>query len=71
MPARVQERFKDLGLNVVVYEKNPERSRVFIDLGEYREGDVVGATGLRVVRIVPDGVVLDYGEGRFLLRLYQ
>lgn len=71
LPPEIQSRYQDLSLNVVVHEKNPSESLVFINLGQYREGDRIAGGGLRVERILPDGVVLDYGEGRFKLRMYQ
>lgn len=55
-----------LDLNVHVHAARPGQRFVMINLSRYREGDRV-APGLTVAAIFPGGVVLQDGQGRFVL----
>ncbi len=55
-----------LDLNVHVHAAEPGQRFVMINLSRYREGDRV-APGLTVAAIFPGGVVLQDGQGRFVL----
>lgn len=55
-----------LDLNVHVHAAEPKQRFVMINLARYREGDRV-APGLTVAAIFPGGVVLEDGQGRFVL----
>lgn len=65
----LRERFSHLTLNVLVYYDEPDRSLVYINFRRYRTGDGIdGDDGLRIDQILAEGVILDYGDGRFMLQ---
>lgn len=55
-----------LGMDLHVYAAQPEARFVFINLNRYREGERL-REGPLVVRITPDGVILQHEGRRFLL----
>ena len=54
-------------VNVHVYDENPQKSFVLINMTKYKEGDKLPGGGERVDKIVPEGVVIDFGGGRVLI----
>lgn len=54
-------------VNVHVYDDNPTRSFVLINMDKYKEGDRIANNGPLVEEITSEGVVIDYGSGRALL----
>jgi hypothetical protein len=64
--AALRARYPLLTLDVHVFSPEPHERFVFINMAKYHEGDVT-KDGLRVERIVADGVVLSGSGERFLL----
>ena len=54
-------------VNVHVFDDNPTRSFVLINMDKYKEGDRIVNNGPIVEAITSEGVVVDYGSGRALL----
>ena len=54
-------------INVHVFDDNPTRSFVLINMDKYKEGDRIANNGPIVEAITSEGVVVDYGNGRALL----
>lgn len=66
LPPERRNALPEITLNAHVYAPPPDESFVLINLSRYGEGDRIAA-GLSVAAIFPDGVVLEDGEGRFVL----
>lgn len=66
LPPERREGLPRLALNAHVHAAEPEQRFVLINLSRYGEGDRV-APGLTVASIFPGGVVLEDGQGRFVL----
>ena len=66
LPPELRQTLPPLHLDVHGYEAEPSRRFVVINLQRYRIGDSV-AGGLKVVDIVPQGVILESNGTRFLL----
>ena len=54
-------------VNVHVFDTDPIRRFVLINMDKYKEGDRIANNGPLVEEITPQGVVVDYGSGRALL----
>ena len=67
LPEEIQSVSGPMEINVHMYSANPPERRVFINMKGYREGDVIGETGFKLVEITSDGVVIDYGKGKAFL----
>ena len=67
LPEEIQSVSGPLEINVHMYSPKPPERRVFINMKGYREGDVIGETGFKLVEITSDGVVIDYGKGKAFL----
>ena len=67
LPEEIQSVSGPMEINVHVYSPNPPERRVFINMKGYREGDVIGETGFKLVEITSNGVVIDYGKGKAFL----
>lgn len=59
MPADYRTAFPDISLDVHVYDANAAKRFVMMGGHRYNEGDAPQA-GLRIVQIVPDGVVFEF-----------
>ena len=68
IPANDREKLKHLKISVLVYADRPEASMVYINSRRYRAGDRIGTEGYLLERIVPDGIILDYGDGRVKIK---
>jgi len=66
LPEEIRSEMPPLAINVHVYASNPSGRFVLINLRKRREGETVEA-GIRLERIVPQGVVLRYRDHSFLL----
>ncbi|MEJ2685804.1 MAG: general secretion pathway protein GspB [Gammaproteobacteria bacterium] len=66
LPANVRRGMPALHVDVHVYDKDPARRFVLINMHRYREGDTLAA-GPRLLRITQGGVVLEYHGVRFRL----
>ncbi len=69
LPEDIQSVPGPLEINVHMYSPKPSERRVFINMRGYREGDVIGESGYKLVEITSNGVVIDYGKGRALLKV--
>ena len=69
LPEEIQSVLGPLEINVHMYSPNPPERRVFINMKGYREGDVIGESGFRLVEITAYGVVIDTGKGKALLEV--
>lgn len=54
-------------VNVHVYDENSQNSFVLINMTKYKEGDRLPGGRETVDKIVPEGVVIDFGGGRVLI----
>ncbi len=66
LPDSFRQSLPDLHLDVHSYSSNPAQRFVLINMHRYQQGDVLSA-GPRVVRITPEGVILEFRGQRFLL----
>jgi hypothetical protein len=55
-----------LHLDFHVYSADPDRRMVYINNREYEEGDQL-KSNLRILRIVPEGAVMQWRQQSFLL----
>ena len=69
LPENIQSVSGPLEINVHMYSPKPSERRVFINMQGYREGDVIGESGYKLVEITSNGVVIDYGQGKALLQV--
>ncbi len=63
LPQAEREALLELSVSIHVYHQDPKRRFVLINMHRYVEGDRLKEKGYRLVRIDPDGIVLDYGAG--------
>jgi general secretion pathway protein B len=63
LPQAEREALLELTISIHVYHQDPKRRFVLINMHRYVEGDRLKEKGYRLVRIDPDGIVLDYGAG--------
>lgn len=68
LPAEFQSSVPAVGISVHVYAQQPAARWVLANGRRFREGQEI-ATGLRLERITPDGVVLAFQGRQFLLRV--
>ncbi|HET7587841.1 MAG TPA: general secretion pathway protein GspB [Gammaproteobacteria bacterium] len=66
LPESIRRGLPELHMQIHVYADNPADRFVMINMHRYAEGDTL-ATGPKVIRIRPDGVVLRYRDRSFLL----
>ncbi len=64
LPREIQQKFEKLEINVHSYSLDPAECLVFINMRKYRAGDRIGDNGLVLKKIIPDGVIIDYGGGQ-------
>jgi general secretion pathway protein B len=62
-----RSKLNDYEVNVHVYDENPQKSFVLINMTKYKEGDKLPGGSASVNKIVPQGVVIDFGGGRVLI----
>ena len=56
-------------VRIHAYDEDPEKRIVYINMQNYQVGDRIGENGPLLAEIVPDGVIVDYGEGRVRLEI--
>lgn len=66
LPLAFQQSLPALNLDVHSYSSNPAERFVVINMRRYQAGDTL-KEGPKVLRIVPNGVVLEYNGQKFLL----
>jgi len=54
-------------INVHVFDDDPQRRFVLINMNKYKEADYIANNGPLVEEITREGVIVDYGNGRALL----
>jgi hypothetical protein len=69
LPPQLRRDLQGLRIDLHAYFDDPARRFVLINMREYRHGDRLDGSGARVAEITPEGVVIDYGAGRALLRV--
>ena len=69
LPQQLRQELEQLKISIHVYNQEPERRFVIINMRRYAEGDSLTADGYRLERIDRDGIVVDYGDG--LVRLLR
>jgi len=69
LPYEIREKLVDLEINVHAYSEHPSECFVFINMRNYKVGDRIGRDGPLLKKIVPRGVIIDYGEGQALLQV--
>jgi general secretion pathway protein B len=62
-----RSKLNDYEVNVHVYDENPQKSFVLINMTKYKEGDKLPGGSESVNKIVPQGVIIDFGGGRVLI----
>ena len=68
LPGDVQQRLGDLVLNILAYDQDQDKCMAFINFRRYRVGERIAGDGPLIERITPQGVILNYGEGKCLLQ---
>ena len=67
LPESSRRNLRQYEVNVHVFDDDPLRRFVLINMDKYKEGDRIANNGPLVEEITPTGVVVDYGNGRALL----
>ncbi len=71
LPATERTQLSQFEVNVHVYDDSGQGSFVLINMVKYKEGDQLPGGRAIVSSIVPEGVVVDYGNGKALLERNQ
>ena len=67
LPESSRSNLSQYEVNVHVFDDEPIRRFVLINMDKYKEGDRIVDNGPLIEEITPAGVVVDYGNGRALL----
>ena len=67
LPDSTRNNLNQYEVNVHVFDDDPIRRFVLINMDKYKEGDRIANNGPLVEEITPAGVVVDYGNGRALI----
>lgn len=67
IPASSRSALSQYEVNVHVFDDNPQRRFVLINMDKYKEGQSIANNGPLVEEITREGVIVDYGDGRVLL----
>jgi len=67
LPEGTRSSLNQFEVNVHVFDDDPIRRFVLINMDKYKEGERIANNGPLVQEITPEGVVVDYGSGRALL----
>lgn len=68
MPPGYRADFPSLNVDVHVYNEEPQRRFVLLNLRRYREGQTL-SEGPKLIEIQPDGIVFDFRGERVLMQL--
>ena len=71
LPATERSQLSQFEVNVHVYDDSGRGSFVLINMVKYKEGDQLPGGRAIVSSIVPEGVVVDYGNGKALIERNQ
>ena len=69
LPYDIKEKLGKLQINVHSYSEDPAERLVFINMHRYKVGDKIGEGGPLLKEIIPNGVIIDYGEGEARLQV--
>ena len=64
IPVNERSQLSDYQVNVHVYDDSGQGSFVLINMVKYKQGDQLPGGRAMVSAIVPEGVVIDYGNGK-------
>jgi general secretion pathway protein B len=64
LPHEIRQKLEKLEINAHSYSLNTAECLVFINMRKYRVGDRIGDNGLVLKKIIPEGVIIDYGGGQ-------
>jgi len=67
-PPDVRQKLGHIKISVLLYNEHPAACLVYIDSRRYRPGDKLQPEGYIIERVVPDGIILDYGDGKVKIR---
>ncbi len=67
LPEGTRNSLNQYEVNVHVFDDDPLRRFVLINMDKYKEGDRIASNGPLIEEITAEGVVIDYGNGRALL----
>ena len=71
LPVAQRAQLGQYEVNVHVYDDRPSRRFVLINMVKYKEGDQVSGGNISISSIVPEGVVLSYGNEQILIERNQ
>jgi hypothetical protein len=71
IPINQRSQLSQYKVNVHVYDDSGQASFVLINMVKYKQGDQLPGGGAFVSAIVPEGVVIDYGNGKALIERNQ
>ena len=69
LPYEIKEKLGKLQINVHSYSQDPAERLVFINMRRYEVGDKIEEDGPLLKEIIPNGVIIDYGEGEVRLQV--
>lgn len=67
LPESPRNNLSQYEINVHVFDDDPERRFVLINMSKYKEGERIANNGPLVEEITRNGIIVDYGNGRALL----
>jgi len=67
LPDGLRSNLSQYEINVHVFDDDPQRRFVLINMNKYKEADHIANNGPLVEEITREGVIVDYGNGRALL----
>lgn len=67
LPQSSRNALSQYEVNVHVFDDDPQRRFVLINMDKYKEGQSIANNGPLVEEITREGVIVDYGDGRVLL----
>lgn len=67
LPDSPRNNLSQYEVNVHVFDDDPKRRFVLINMGKYKEGERIANNGPLVEEITRNGVIVDYGNGRALI----
>ena len=71
LPINERSQLSQYQVNVHVYDDSGQSSFVLINMVKYKQGDPLPGGGAFISAIVPEGVVIDYGNGKALIERNQ
>ena len=64
LPYETRQKYEALQINVHIYDKKSSERRVFINMHSYKEREKIGEAGPVLIAIIPEGIIVDFGEGK-------